>query len=323
MAYAKDRRRFIGNPFPRKEGAALLRFLVLLAAVVFAGDYVLGQFAGFLLLKSQNRFSRLYAGRAEAEILFVGDSRAVNAFYAPEVSLRTGRPCFNLAFNGVSAEVAESFLLDYVERHPRPRLVISEATVLMSWHSVAANLNAFRKISPRVSGLVYRHFPSMDLPSKVFRLFPFNSEFFLRSLAYLRRDDQTWINPKKLTPRKLEAIRRSRSQKARTLPENLEAMERTIQFCEQEGIALAVVMSPMHPEMRGKRAGLADWIRETEDFCARGGVPFFDYSRTLDGSDSSFADGIHVNPEGSRALLERMMDDGLFEITRASPDAGP
>ncbi|UCF80267.1 MAG: hypothetical protein JSV08_07070 [Acidobacteriota bacterium] len=317
MAYMKDRRRFIGNPFPRKQGVALLRFLVLLAVVVFAGDFVLGQFADFLLLKSRNRFSRLYAGRAEAEILVVGDSRAVNAFYAPEVSLRTGRPCFNLAYNGVSAEVAESLLRDYFERHPPPRLVISEATALMSCHSVAAKLNAFRKISPRVSSLADRHFPSMGLLSKTLRLSSFNSEFFIRSLAYLRRDDQTWINPKKLTPRKLEAIRRSRSQKARTLPENLEAMERTVQFCKREGIALAVVMTPMHPEMREKRTGLADWIRETEDICARGGVPFFDYSRALDGSDSGFADGIHVNPEGSRALLERMMDDGLFEIAPA------
>jgi hypothetical protein len=302
---------------------ALLRFLVLLTAVVFAGDYVLGQFAGFLLLKSQNRFSRLYTGNAEAEILIVGNSRAVNGFYAPEISLRTGRPCFNLAYNGVSARVAESLLLDYVERHPRPRLVISEATALMSGHSVAAKLNAFRKISPRVSGLVDRHFPSMGLPSKIFRLFPVNSEFFLRSLAYLpylpylRHDDQAWINPKQLTPRKLEAIRRMPSRKARTLPENLEAMERTIRLCEREGIALAVAMTPMHPELRRKRTGLADWIRETKDLCAQGGVPFFDYSRVLDESDSGFADGIHVNPEGSRALLERMMDDGLFEITRA------
>jgi hypothetical protein len=302
---------------------ALLRFLVLLAAVVFVGDYVLGQFAGFLLLKSQNRFSRLYTGRAEAEIVIVGDSRAVNGFYAPEVSRRTGRPCFNLGYNGVSARVAESLLLDYVERHPRPRLVISEATTLTPWHSVAAKLNAFRRISPRISGLVDRHFPSMSIPSKMFRLFPVNSEFFLRSLIYLWRDDQTWINPKRLTPRKLEAIRRSPTQTVRFSPENLEAMKRTVQFCKREKIAFAVVVTPMHPEMRKKKPGLADLIQEAKNICARGGTPFFDYLRVLDGSDSGFADGIHINPEGSRALLEHMMEDGLFEITPASPDSAP
>ncbi len=321
MAYTKDRRRFIGTPFPRKEGVALLRFLVLLAAVAFVGDYVLGHFAGFLLLKSQNRFSRLYAGNAEAEILIVGDSRTVNSFYAPEVSRRTGKRCFNLAYNGVSAEVAESLLRDYVERHPRPRLVISEATTLTPGHSVAAKLNVFRNVSPRVSGLVDRYFPSMSFPSKMFRLFPVNSEFFLRSLTYLRRDDQTWINPKQLTPRKLEAIRRSPVRKIRPLPENFEAMERTIQFCKREKIMFVVVMTPMHPEMRKKKPGLADMLREVKNICAQGGVPFFDYSRVLDENDSGFADGIHINPEGSRALLERMMEDGLFEITRASPDS--
>lgn len=291
-----------------------LRFLALLAALAWAGDAALAWLAEKALLRSQNRFSRLYAGAAEADALALGNSRAVNAFHVPEAERRTGARWESLAYNGVSMEVAECLLRDHLARHPAPRRVFVEATALTGGPAVAAKLSPFFGRSPCLEALAAPMLPS---GIRVSRLSPFNSEFFLRSFAFGFRDDRDWVNPGRLTPAMEAALRRAPKRTWRVAERNARALARMAELCREAGTELLVVMAPMHPAGRDRHANLALWTEEARTTCEAAGVPFFDYTRALDGCGDCFADGIHLTRAGSAALLDVMEADGIVDVQRA------
>ena len=53
------------------------------------------------------------------------------------------------------------------------------------------------------------------------------------------------------------------------------------------------------------------------------GPPILDYSRAVE-SDDAFSDRVHTNELGARALLQRMVADGVFHSVAKKPagDAG-
>src|SRR5438132_887929 len=69
-------------------------WLAILAAVIIAGDHLLAIALGQVLVRSQFRFSRLYRGGNDADIIVLGDSRGVHSFYAPALEELTGLRVF-------------------------------------------------------------------------------------------------------------------------------------------------------------------------------------------------------------------------------------
>ena len=57
--------------------------------VVFVGDRLLGGMLASITEGSEFRYSRLYSGRAEADIVLLGNSRGLS-FYQPFLEQRTG-----------------------------------------------------------------------------------------------------------------------------------------------------------------------------------------------------------------------------------------
>jgi hypothetical protein len=109
---------------------AALRLLAL-AALAFAGDRLLASAGSAALHSSELRFSVAARGDLAAEVLVLGDSRAVNSFWTPELERVSGRPAFSLAFNGVRSRPRPRCL-------PRPqrapRLILLEVTNVRDNH---------------------------------------------------------------------------------------------------------------------------------------------------------------------------------------------
>src|SRR3954463_6646537 len=103
---------------------------LLLSCVVLAGDRLGSALLRRLLLESQARFARLYHGGISADILVVGDSRAVNAVNPAAAHNVTGQTVFNLGYNGMSTSIAEALVADYLDHNPAPKLVLMEVTSL-------------------------------------------------------------------------------------------------------------------------------------------------------------------------------------------------
>src|SRR5205807_1004651 len=161
----------------------------VLLAVIIAGDHLLALALHQVLMRSQFRYSRLYRGGNDADVVIIGDSRGVHSFYAPALQQMIGLRVMNLSYNSLSPHVAEAVLLDYLDHNRAPRIVVIEATSAITSGAVASQLRTYAGLSPRMAALYARDHPFEARASRLFWLFPLNSEFFLEALHSMRRSD--------------------------------------------------------------------------------------------------------------------------------------
>ncbi len=64
-------------------------WIVAFLAILFVGDRLIGWIFQQQITQSQFRYSRMYRGEGQADILIVGNSRGLN-FYQPSVEKATG-----------------------------------------------------------------------------------------------------------------------------------------------------------------------------------------------------------------------------------------
>lgn len=288
--------------------------LVLFPVLLFAGDRGLGWALGRVLLSSEMRYSRLYRGGMDHEILLLGNSYTLNSFHAPTIERLTGRRTFNLSYTGLSTEVAEAFFLDYVDRNTPPKVLVTELQSLTSsTASLLPLLTPYIHHSDRIRELVLRHRPSNVRLAQFSWLFSYNGEFFLRALYYLGRNDQDWVNGQTLTPGSLALLRSMEpAEMPAAIPENVAALDRMISLALELGIEVRLVMGPMHPAYREKLLNLEPWL---QDVTARLGarLPIVDCTTYLD-DDGDFADRAHTNRRGAIKLDERLFAEGFFDL---------
>ena len=280
-------------------------WLVALVAVVFAGDRLLALLCDQALLRSQFRFSRVYRGGNDADIVIIGDSRGVHSFYAPALERLTGQRVLNLSYNSMSSRIAEAVLVDYVERNPAPRVVIIELTHLAVTSDLATELKTYTNHSVRLRALYAESHPQAARLGRVFRLHAYDGEFFLRALAYLRRSDQDWINRSTIGPELLAAPESARY--LSILPESLDALERTVRMLRARGVTVRLVIAPY--QKADDMPNLAAYMSEVT---ARVHLPVLNYA-AAGGPPEQFADRVHMNERGAEELARILVRDGVLE----------
>jgi hypothetical protein len=290
----------------KKQIIYVLAFILLF----FVGDRILADFLMQMVLKSQTRFSAIFRPSQIERLLILGNSRGVNAFYSPEIQRATGLPVLNLSYNGLSMELAEALLGDYLDRHPAPRMVIIEVTNLDDGPDVIKELKLYRKQSPRLAALLEKNDRLGATAGQWFHLYNFNGELFLRSLYYLGQSDQGWINRYRISPALQESLRQSPGEELAWKPGNMKALKRMLKMARERGIQVRLLVAPYFPEYAPKIANLTSWIQEVQEQVGPG-FPVWDYSRLL-GDREGFADRRHLNAQGSHLLLQRFLTDRFF-----------
>ena len=282
-------------------------------ALVIAGDRLLAAALQNILLRSHFRFSQVYRGGNEARTIVIGDSRGVHAFFTPEVARLTGRPALNLAFNSMSSRIAEAVIADYLEHNAAPEVAILEVTNLQMDMALATELRTYALSSRRLRELYAERHGFAAALGRVFHLLQFNSEFFLRALVYLRRDDQVWSFTHTLPavvpeePGWTPGIR----------PENLAALARSVRLLESRGVTVRLIVAPY---FRGPALlPMPDYLRKVENAVGGGRrLKVLDYRAALTEHDA-FADRIHLNEEGSRRFLQILHRDGVLNRSLTRP----
>lgn len=302
------------SPFPKMPWS----WLVALVATVFAGDRLLAAGLENLVLRSQQRFSLAYRGGQRNDVLILGDSRGVNAFYAPAIRERTGLRTLNLSFNGMSTECAEAVFRDYLDRNDVPRLLVLEVTNLRVASDLLTELKLYAGHSERVRRLLAERYPEASSAGRLFHLFRFNGELFLRALFYLRSGDQSWINRYRISPAVLASAAAAPEQRPASLPGNVAALKRMIVEARKRGIEVELVVSPYLPEYVARIVGLDEWVEELE-LTLGGSLRVRNDARAIS-SHEGFADRLHLNEVGGRAYLEGLIKRGFFDTARRSGD---
>jgi hypothetical protein len=280
-----------------------------LLLVVFVGDTLATRVLDRLTLSSEARFSKLYAGRLPKNAVWIiGNSRALNTFYAPTLSDRTQQPVINLSYNGLSMSVIDVLLRDALERNGRPRRVVIEVSAVLQSGEVLDDLRMYTRFSPRLAELNAQVLPQTHAISRVVGLYSYNSETFFRVLHYLDKSDQDWINRYHISADTLRKIKSSPATRHQTRPAELAALKRTLAWLAAEGLESKLVLGPYLPEYAAKISNLADWRSELERELRQ---PIVDLSDAVL-ETSAFADGIHLNEQGGKLLADIVVRGGLF-----------
>lgn len=131
-----------------------IAFVAGFIALMFLADRVLALALSRLVLASNARVSALYDGRVEADVVLIGNSRAVHMASAPEWSKALCRPVFNLSLNGLDVATQDALVRDFLDRNPAPRVMAIEISNLFSDTFMAPEYRPFIGESDRLSALI-------------------------------------------------------------------------------------------------------------------------------------------------------------------------
>ncbi len=326
-------------PTPHSEPRRVLAQLALTCALTWTLDRALSIPLQRLVLSSEIRLSRLYTGRATADVIILGSSRAVEiGDNAPDAPLSgAGINAFNLSYNGMSMGVAELLLRDYLDRHPAPRRLLLEVSNLSRPNALLKALTPYLSESARLQEALRAYAPTVERATRASHLFRYNQDLAHRALYYLRRDDQSNAQAGRVRPwtitrlqEESAALRAGHTSTARgpltplanPLPASgpgYEALLRALRLCAARGVKVSLVVSPYLPAYAERLGALPAWTAALREAVGRAGeaegwggsVRFFDYG-SLVMPDDHFADPVHMNTTGIRALDARMIKESVY-----------
>lgn len=288
--------------------------VMAIACAFFALDRASGFVLQKLVKESGLRFSKLYQGGQNADIVVLGNSRAVNAIFVPELEKQINHSVFHLGYNGMSTEICEAIFLDYLDYNETPDLVILEITNLIASNDLLRSLKLYAGASDRIRILTERDDPKLNTVCSIANLYRYNCELFLRSLYYIGKTDQAWINSGNIDPEFASTYRPgARDQDKNIYPvsgNNWEALLRIIEICDGIGADLKLVASPYLPGLRDNLISYDMW-RDRLISALPNPDMFHDYTQKIR-DFRYFADPLHMNQRGSRELLQIMIEDQVF-----------
>ncbi len=286
-----------------------LKWVILLIAVTLIGDRLGGWVMKTLLDKSQFRFTRLYNGSAESDILLLGNSRGL-VFFQPEIEQLTGKKTFNLSYNGMPGNLADVFIKDYYDKYDAPKVLLIELGMTDRWNNIImSGFNPYTPFSPRLSTLMRDSLTEVYYGGKVSHLFRYNSEVFQRALYHIRKPDTDWLLDRVISNEMVTGIVR---QKPYTI--NLDKglyipLKKLIATAEKHGTKVHLLINPYFPAFAQKITNLKGLIKVVEQ---ETGHKVYDYSKAISETEY-FGDYQHLNKAGARKYMKILYENGLFE----------
>lgn len=278
-------------------------FLFLLLA--FLGDRLGGWLLSRQVEASQFRYSRLYDGRAKADILLLGNSRGL-AFYQPYLEKITGKTTFNLSYNGLPMDLANALVQDYLDRYPAPQTLLLDITACDRENdALLSGFLPYAASSARLDALIRRKLPKVWWGAQVSSLFRYNNEVSQRALYYRRRSDSDWLLDRAIAPA-LAATVDTQHFDFKLQPYLMEQMAELVAAARAHGVSVQLVIGPYLPHftVNNLDALKAEAERLT-------GLPVHDYRNALT-DPAAFGDFMHPNRQGSQQYLDLLKADGLL-----------
>lgn len=283
-------------------------WFLLFFAVTFAGDRAIGYLLKQRMESSQFRYSRMYTGRAAADILLVGNSRGL-PFYQPAIEEATQKSTFNLSYNGAPAYLLDALACDYVDKYPGTKTALIDITLCDRPNkALLSGFGAYLPYSPRLSQLFKDTIPYEYWAAQVSHIYRFNSEVFHRTIYHQNKTDKDWL----VTHTISEEAAKDPAAKPYPLelhPNLIDALAHTVKTLQSKGIKTQLVIGPYAPGYAEKVYNLTELKQAVE---AKTGLQVHDY-RALLTDYRDFSDYMHPNKSGSLKYIEAMKADGLFE----------
>jgi hypothetical protein len=284
-------------------------WLLLIAAIYGAGDWLGSTALSSLIWHGELPFPKMYGGRYDAEVVCIGNSRGVHGFPEKIMEEVTGKRTANISVNGLTPQITECVLLDYLDRCPAPKIVLAEASFIEKETTAAGiiKLSPYFSKSQRLFDLACQFDPTYAFVSRISKLMQYNSEVTTRAAMLLLIPSSEGVVRKQLPPHFIAETEEMTPLELRIDKAEAEAVRRMADECRKRGIDFKLVLTGYLPAYREKIANLQEWQDQIEKVT---GVEVVDLSDIPE--NSAFFDRIHLNAEGSRHTAEMIVEQGLL-----------
>lgn len=282
---------------------SLIKKALILILAFFVLDCLISIPLFWLSDISMIRYSRLYNETINADVVFIGNSRAVNSFYAPFFTELSNKKSINLAYNGLTLPVAKVFLDDYLQRNQPPKIIFVEVTCLQDDYASLPNFKQYSLRSPGLKKLLKEHYPAIYQASIISKSYLFNSEYFLRTLYYLNKSDQTWVNRYSIRENYYRRMQGGGDLAILAMigEPAMHMFTGMIKEYSELGITIIPVLAPIIDKGRNTKA-----VRVyLSDFEHRSKLKVVDLSALID-DRRMFADAIHTNDKGAYVIANEL-----------------
>lgn len=280
---------------------------VVFLVVLLAGDRLAGYWLQQQVAASQFRYSRMYEGKAAADILLLGNSRGLT-FYQPYIEEKTGLKTFNMSYNGLPMDVAKVLVQDYLDLYPAPKYMLIDITACdRSNDALMAGFLSYSSQSYRLDTLIRHKLKKVWWGGKVSALFRYNNEIFQRALSHRNHTDEDWLLDRVISP-KLVTDMDQHDYPLEIHPYLLQQLGEICATARSKGVDVRLVISPYFPQFAGKVANL-DALKTAAEHAT--GLKVADYSRALE-DPTDFGDFMHPNKKGSKTYIDLMKKNGVL-----------
>ena len=274
----------------------------------FVGDRLGGFILSKISAESNFRYARLYQGKAEADILLLGNSRGL-IFYQPYIEEKTGKSTLNLSYNSMPIDLGRVMVSDYLKKYKAPELLIIDVTMCDRHNEkLIAGFNTFSDYSEELNNLIKEKSEKSWYAGKISKLYQYNSEVFQRTLYYLRKSDEDWLNDRVISPTMQANVEQDSAVELTIDDYLLTQLNDLVLLAESKGVKVELVANPYYPPYVKKMHYFYDFIGRIN---AKTNKKVRDYSRALS-EVNGFADYQHLNKEGSKKYIDLLLEDGVL-----------
>ncbi len=292
----------------KKEKNRLWVYLVLIP-LIFLGDRGIGTFLEYLTMTSNLRYSKLYNGKGEADIVILGNSRG-NGYYEPEIRKITGMTTLNLSYNALPGEVGQVIIEDYFERYKAKLLIVDISLVMRTEDQVITSFSPYISKSEKMSALIHDVSPATARGCQISKLYQYNSELFHRALYFLGKEEGDWILDKQIKEELLTHDNLDDSLDVVITKKGLDNLKVIADVAKNHNAKVEFVIAPYHSIWLNKIHNIKDFLAAVKNHT---GVEVRDYCRFTN-EKTCYSDYLHLNKKGSLLYMKQLQDDGVFAL---------
>jgi len=288
-------------------------WIIFFIAVLFGGDRLIGLYFQHEVDKSMFRYSRMYRGEGQADIVIVGNSRGLN-LSQPYIEQQTGRKTFSLCYNSMPCEFATVIAEDYLDRYKVQTVLCEISIVEMSDDRLLSGFTTYLPDSKRIDSVLKNKAKDSWITSKVSHIYKYNNEVFQRALAYRNHPDDDYFFDRTISDR---AAKEAEGQVVEwKVPENhVQDLKQLADYCRARNINLKFIIGPFFPKYQVKNL---DKLKQRVEEVT--GIPVRDYSYSIQ-DITAFSDYNHANIKGGKEVVDMMIKDGVLPAPNDSQSA--
>jgi hypothetical protein len=307
-------------------------FFLIIAILAYALNATISRGLRRIETSKFGALNAIMTGRATADVVISGSSRALNHYDPETLQSITGLSAYNIGMNASQIDLQRVILKAYLKHNARPRMIIQNLDVFSFENTKRGEIyepgtyipyidddelyEGLRSIDPNV--LKWRHVPLYGYAVEDMQFCWIRGVLGLAGIMP-QEDYRRGFNPRdKAWTQEFARYQAAHpvgvSQKVEE--DGVANLKGIAELCRDASIPLIMVYSPEHSEAQSLVTNRREIFKRFEEIAMSNGAKFWDYSDSpISRERKYFFNSQHLNADGasafSRELARRIVEDGI------------